>query len=333
MAVGGPAGAAIAVWSGTEVILWDGEAGGGGRYDPVTDAWAAMASEGAPPSEAGHTAVWTGSEMIVWGGNLRMADWPPPAINGGGRYSLATDTWTATRIMGAPEPRMVHSAVWAGNEMIVWGGATLEDPFPFDDGGRYDPVTDAWEVPTTTAAPEGRRGHTAVWTGSEMIVWGGIDHSSGFMFSTGGRYNPSRDTWNATSTADAPTVRTGHTAVWTGSEMIVWGGVGIGSNLASGGRYDPSTDTWEPVTMAEAPAARLEHTAVWTGEEMIVWGGLAKSGWLATGGRYDPTMDSWTPIPVADAPPALAYPAAVWTGEEMIVWGMSGGGTGGRYRP
>ena len=33
------------------------------------------------------------------------------------------------------------------------------------------------------------------------------------------------DTWTATSTTNAPTARAGHTAVWTGSEMIVWGGL------------------------------------------------------------------------------------------------------------
>jgi hypothetical protein len=32
------------------------------------------------------------------------------------------------------------------------------------------------------------------------------------------------DTWTATNTINAPTARFDHTAVWTGSEMIVWGG-------------------------------------------------------------------------------------------------------------
>ena len=56
-----------------------------------------------------------------------------------------------------------------------------------------------------------------------MIVWGGFspDHGS---FNTGGRYNPSTDSWTATSTTNAPSARAFHTAVWTGSEMIVWGG-------------------------------------------------------------------------------------------------------------
>ena len=39
------------------------------------------------------------------------------------------------------------------------------------------------------------------------------------------------DSWTATSTTNAPTGRTGHTAVWTGSEMIVWGGGDIRGNL------------------------------------------------------------------------------------------------------
>jgi hypothetical protein len=32
------------------------------------------------------------------------------------------------------------------------------------------------------------------------------------------------DTWTATSTDGAPSARRNHTAVWTGSEMIIWGG-------------------------------------------------------------------------------------------------------------
>src|SRR5262249_4703288 len=54
------------------------------------------------------------------------------------------------------------------------------------------------------------------------------------------------DTWTATTTANAPVPRTGHTAVWTGSEMIVWGGRNVYGNTLfnTGGRYYPSTDSW-----------------------------------------------------------------------------------------
>ena len=40
---------------------------------------------------------------------------------------------------------------------------------------------------------------------------------------TGGRYDPSADSWAATTTTNAPSLRVTHTTVLTGSEMIVWG--------------------------------------------------------------------------------------------------------------
>ena len=78
-----------------------------------------------------------------------------------------------------------------------------------------------------------------------MIVWGGVGCSYGNChLNTGGRYNPSTDSWTATGTNNAPTGRDFHTAVWTGSEMIVWGGESDNFILLnSGGRYNPGTDT------------------------------------------------------------------------------------------
>src|SRR5436190_16231982 len=106
--------------------------------------------------------------------------------------------------------------------MIVWGG---ESGSVYNTGGRYSPGTDSWTSTSTTDAPSHRAGHTAVWTGSEMIVWGGMN-SDPFRspFNTGGRYNPGTDSWTATTTTGAPAGRELHKAVWTGSQMFVWGG-------------------------------------------------------------------------------------------------------------
>ena len=191
---------------------------------------------------------------------------------------------------------------------------------------------DAWTATTTTNAPVARTGHTAVWTGSEMIVWGGGIGMRSFT-NTGGRYNPSTDSWTTSSTINAPSARDGHTAVWTGSEMIVWGGADHFNGFNTGGRYNPGTDSWTATSTSNAPTARAAHTAVWTGDEMIVWGGTADS----TGGRYNPSTDSWTATSTINAPPAGDGHTAVWTGSEMIVWGGQGGSglfnTGGRYNP
>ena len=131
--------------------------------------------------------------------------------------------------------------------MIVWGGINDDPPFitVFNDGGKYNPSTNSWTATSMTNAPSERYFHTAVWTGSEMIIWGGYGPGGGNGFygslNTGGKYNP-QNGWTSTSITNAPTARDRHTAVWTGSQMIVWGGnyndgVGFPATLNTGGRY------------------------------------------------------------------------------------------------
>ena len=116
-------------------------------------------------------------------------------------------------------------------------------------------VEDTWTATSTTNASSARAGHTAVWTGSEMIVWGGGASGPTYL-NTGGRYNPSTDSWTATGTTNAPDARSGHKAVWTGSEMIVWGGYDGSSYVNTGGRYNPGTDSWTATSTTDAPVGR-----------------------------------------------------------------------------
>jgi N-acetylneuraminic acid mutarotase len=197
---------------------------------------------------------------------------------------------------------------------------------------------EAWFSVTPSSAPTGRSGHTAIWTGTEMILWGGSTLIIGGFTNTGSRYNPATDSWTALTTTGAPTARGSHSVVWTGTEMIIWGGLGLLGPVNTGARYDPATNTWKAMSTTGAPAARGSHTAVWTGKEMIVWGGSDSKGPVNTGGKYDPATDKWTPISTTDAPSARSTHAAVWSGTEMIVWGGFTGGTtrtntGGRYNP
>jgi len=143
--------------------------------------------------------------------------------------------------------------------------------------------------------------------------------------------------WAATSLVAAPSARTLHTAVWTGSRMIVWGGSGRYYSTKTGATYDPTTDTWTPTSTANAPSARDTHTAVSTGARMIVWGGFGGGGNLNSGAVYDPASDTWTPTSLANAPSARDGHTAVWTGSRMIVWGGYGASsylnTGAAYDP
>ncbi|HJQ98836.1 MAG TPA: kelch repeat-containing protein, partial [Candidatus Polarisedimenticolaceae bacterium] len=286
------------------------------------------------------TLTWPKESFDAWWSRTR-ASIPVASETTSGEFHLPTivmtggcgeNAWaTGSTASSLPDARRVHTAVWTGSEMIIWGGEGTSgcSTLYYDSGGRFDPVTNLW---TTLPRPPGilaRSGHTAVWTGTEMIVWGGII-STGTSSDDGARYDPSSNTWHAVTMAGAPSPRFQHTAVWTGSRMIVWGG--SGSN--TGGQYDPETDTWSATSTAiGVPAARSAHTAVWTGSQMIVWGGGTN-----TGGRYDPVSDTWSGTSTdAGVPSARSLHTAVWTGSRMIVWGGLNGATsldsGATYDP
>ena len=218
--------------------------------------------------------------------------------------------------------------------MIIWGGYSGFESYLIN-GGRYNPSTDTWTATSTTNVPSGRAGHTAIWTGSEMIIWGGFFYDNGYHYlNTGGKYNPITNSWTAVNTSNAPSARDSHTAIWTGSEMIIWGGYDGFDALNTGGRYDPATNTWAVVGTTGAPIAREGHTAVWTGGEMIVWGGSNFQSDFNSGGRYDPATNNWTATETTNAPDGRSNHTAVWTGSEMIVWGgFPGLDSGGRYDP
>ncbi len=250
-------------WTGTEMLVWGGDDGSlylksGARYRPDLDSWSPMSTVGAPTARHKHTAVWTGSEMIVWGG------FPPlGGTNSGGRYDPVSDMWTPTGTAGSvAEPRYEHTAVWTGREMIIWGGLLGF----LNTGGRYDPVADSWlQTSTGSGVPSPRRYHTAIWTGKEMIVWGGVA-AAGSAHKSGGRYDPVADAWMPTSLdANTPSGRIVHSAIWTGIQMIIWGGEG-GLGTQTGGKYCAG-----PCTTPVAVAGLSVTIDALPGETLLEW--------------------------------------------------------------
>jgi len=336
-----------AVWSGNEMLVYggyfcSGEFCGnmepGGRYDPLTDTWTPMAvGPGGGFGRFYHSAVWTGTRLAVWGG-IGAEILGYPVLADGALYDPETNTWSTMTLAGAPTPRYKHSAVEAGGKMLVFGGV---DPGLPADVGIYDPSADLWDTVVSQAAPLGRQGHVAVSTGTQMIVWGGayaIDTPMGLygiFTDTGGRFDIAAATWTPTAMQSSPEARHFHSAVWTGSQMLIWGGLNPQVALNTGGIFDVTDDSYHPMTAVGAPDARYGHTAVWTGAEMLVWGGSRKDGTaLASGGRYDPATDLWSPM--SEAPAARRDFVSAWTGSRVLVWGgrdYSATGDGFEYDP
>lgn len=233
--------------------------------------------------------------------------------------------WQRLSTSGVPSARTLHSAVWTGTHMIVWGGKLPGAGQTTDTGARYDPASDSWTPTSTSGAPSARHSHSAVWIGDYMLVWGGFGST---YLTDGALYDPTGDSWTPISGSAAPSGRTMHSAVWSGSELIVWGGLTDITPLGDGARYAPATDRWLPVQASAAPAARLRHMAVWSGARMIVWGGTNTFDWLSTGAEYDPASDSWS-VPTPDSGMTMRESgSAIWSGDRMLVWG---GWDGGNY--
>jgi len=317
-----------AVWTGQQWLVWGGAVGGGNlssvgaAYDPVTDGWAAISQLNPPAARQGPSAVWTGSALLIWGGQGAAG-----ALATGGSFNPVTANWSALPTSGAPAARQQHVTVWTGARMLVWGGRNATGVLA--DGGSFDPAGSSWASLPTSGAPEARLGAVGVWTGTQFLVWGGQgglgELGSGARLPLSGGTTPGA--WSAMTTTGAPGARVGHTMVWTGSRLLVWGGKQGGVGLNTGGSYDPVADTWTALPTVGAPTARFGHVAVWTGSEMVVFGGQtgpSANSAVATGAAFNPVTGAWRPLTGGGGPVARSGAAAAWTGSELLIFGGTG---------
>lgn len=313
-----------AIWSGQGLIVWGGLIGpgnyvsSGASYDPNSDVWTTISTVNAPTARSSHTTVWTGTQMIVWGGRGTAGN-----LATGGRYNPSANTWAATATSGAPSARVGHVAVWTGEKMIVWGG--FDSAGLLNDTKLYDPAANTWAAVALPGAPEVRMSAAAVWAGDRMVVWGGTGENG--ELSSGGQLvftNGVPDHWLAMTPTGAPLGRAGHTAVWTGDRVIVWGGQNGGVPLDDGGVFC-LCDEWKGVSSTNAPLSRFDHAALWTGSEMLIVGGANLGGSLSSSAGYDPVTQQWRPLSNLGGPLARALPGAVWSGTEILVFGGDSG--------
>jgi hypothetical protein len=188
----------------------------------------------------------------------------------------------------------------------------------------HDPTTAgclSWQPLPTNSAPDAREYHSAVWTGSKMIIWGGNGGPGKLVLNTGAAYDPTNHSWSPVSQTGAPSARHSHDAVWTGSKMIVWGGYDGTAEASGGGIYDPATDTWSAMTTVGEPARRLLFSALWNGKTMVIFGGLTNNTPISQGAAFDPATNTWTNLPTSGQPSPRFNHSALWIGDRIIIWG------------
>ena len=151
----------------------------GAAYNPSTNTWRRLPLM--PRRRAGGPALWDGKEVLFLSTSSAR----------GIAYNPVKNSWRLLPAM--PLPRSEFAAVWTGHHVLIWGGLSGRFPTwaPPPHGESYSPAANRWSA--LPASPlQGRAGPVAVWTGHQMIVWGGnIDRATTTRYFTdGAAYTP-----------------------------------------------------------------------------------------------------------------------------------------------
>ena len=145
-------------------------------------------------------------------------------------------------------------------------------------GLAYNPIENTWRTlpdpPAWPAMPD------AVWTGDELIVWGGLSGSSNVDYSeraVGSSYDPSTNAWAAMpEPLPEPESFEGNlgsqTLIWTGTELVVSTGhlgTGLGTSESLLLSYQPDTEVWQ--LLGFSPVSGYNTTAMVAGNRLILF--------------------------------------------------------------
>ncbi len=180
--------------------------------------------------------------------------------------------------------------------------------------------------PTWTAMPRapiaGRIGEGVVWTGKEMIVWGGVARAtSAKTVADGAAYDPAARAWRTLPAAPVGTgVAVGGTGAWTGEEAVFWAG-NSPDGPAVAAAYAPHGNRWRRLPAGPLGPREL-YAATWTARELLIVGG-ARGDTFATpvAAALDPRTSAWRVLHGFDRFRGLLPNGAVWNGSEAFITG------------
>ena len=181
------------------------------------------------------------------------------------------------------------------------------------------------ELPPAPIPP--RNGASAVWTGTEVVVWGGYGPGVSGLAPQGAAFNPATGVWRMLPASPlSPSL--GQVAVWDGSEVLVWEGIALNPSFPThgdGAAYKPATNSWRK--LAPAPYSAQRVVTAWTGTVLVMLGGYGPDGpagfdSIHGGAAYDPRTDSWTAISSPPLPTShsLAWTSVVQAGDRLVAF-------------
>ena len=239
--------------------------------------------------------------------------------------------WSFIRIRARRRPRRGGQAGRAGSSsspspLSPWprGIAGVFIGRATNATGTDTPALASWQA-LPTAPITGRDSPVAVWTGKEMLVYGGMTAKAvragpcDRCASDGGAYNPATRSWRKIAPSPPGVFGGGGAAVWTGHQLVVWASHSPDGPVGAA-VYDPSTDTWR--TLPAGPLGRREGNGLaWTGKELIVGGVLGDTLAKPVAAALDPRTGSWRLLPALNRINGLYPPGAgtAWDGHEVFI--------------
>lgn len=262
------------------------------------------------------TEVWAGTELVVWGWS---ATGPGPVAAALAGWSPSSGIW---RALPRPADWWKATLVVADDRLLALFGSRG----PIGEAGTHEVDAAAYELVLpdggwrAIAPPPipGRVDAIAVWTGDEVLVWGGAHPGEDAAGRTdGAAYDPATGRWRVLPASPIPGGP--GPAVWSGSELLVWGGLRSPESsvqpTAEGVAYDPATDAWRALPPSPL-SARWDPSFAWTGRELVVSGGSAGGGPSDDAAAYEPADDVWRRLPAAPVPGA--HCVGVWLAPSFV---------------
>jgi hypothetical protein len=252
--------------------------------DPVASGWRRVAAIAAAFAVFGAAAFFG---WRIWSPDTTSVNEPSPAP------VTAPDPWAGLSagfhaFSPPPVARVGPAIAWTDSELILWGGSLRDGADQFADGYVFDPASDLW-TPMAVSPLGPRSFASAVWTGEEVVIWGGWNGSRE-RYADGAAYDPASASVHQFNRSDTPT--------------------------AVAAAYDPASDRWR-----ELPAPDLSPNgtfAVWTGEELFAldYGNVAMV--------YDPASDRWRDLPSPPTNDGESWPDFAEAEGEVFAWTFGG---------
>lgn len=237
-------GATVYADTTNEILTWSGSPDGdanapfddGARYSFALQKWTLLPM--APITARTHTsAIFAGGKMVIYGGVTGSM--------GVGQQDFATfdpqsNMWQSgmvTQVDGRNGAFVANvngqALFWGGDYNISPGGMDgLSDGFVLDPNGTF-----AGKIPSPGAAlaPPIRNAPNGWISGGRMWIWGGL---SDVVSNNGASYDIAGKTWTPMP-ASLLTPRDAFVSVWTGTEVVIWGGYDATGIVGDGATFTP----------------------------------------------------------------------------------------------